>query len=303
MNDLNQDANPVPHIFRVLTYNIWMDAFKQEERTIAILQTIEQLKNEDESPLLAVAFQEVTAVVLQQIKAYMTEIGYKMAFDDDKDNTNFYNKPYFDVIFVRAESEIIASGIKLFKGTTQGRTLSWVTLKYTGEDNYPPLTFETAHLESLPANQALRISQLNSIQNSHKGVLSPDKFHHNQNNTSIAYIFMGDTNMHEYNDHLIANPWHDVWVEIGDSVDKYTYDAVNNKYVKERPRSHSARFDRVYYYGGVRPIKYDLVGKIPYCLLYDGTANADGGFCEAKTDDEFLEMSDHYGVCVKFEIL
>lgn len=250
--------------FRVLTYNIWFDQEDQDIRLIELLKTIKQLQNDNVYPLLVIAFQEVTHNVFSQLFIEMKRMGYNLCT-----SLLSIEKPYFDLLFVLDCVPVQDQGHSVFENTQQGRTLSWVTLEFNEE----LITFQTSHLESLPQQQNKRISQIDIIQNSHNHF--PD---------SSACIFMGDTNFHDYNDSLIAKPWHDTWIEKGTDDNKYTYDKINNKYVKTR-RSRNARFDRIYYYGKVEPIDFNLVGK----TLIDDQS------------DDYIEISDHYGIVAEFQ--
>lgn len=252
-------------LFRVLSYNIWFDEEDREVRLVALFHEILKQKMVSESPLLAVAFQEVTRDTFPMIYDNMTSMGYVMC-------NKIYNKPYFDLIFILNCVPIKEYDSIIFENSKQGRVFNWVTIEYATEE----ITLSTSHLESLPSSQMKRIEQINHIQKSTK-----------QFSKSSSCIFLGDTNLRDEYDILIASPWKDAWVEKGTKDNKYTYDAINNKYVSCRgKRTKSARFDRIFYHGNINIENYDLVGKV---LVDEQTT-------------EHIEISDHYGVTAEFSI-
>ena len=147
--------------FNCATYNIWFNMqANPDERMMALAQTLLEQKNRsDDSPLLFIGFQEVTAALWATLKPAMESMGYRMFCQEEAVFGGHYGCGL--AVLVR-EGDGSSNGVKIIQQgfqpyrpeiTCQSRGFLHVRVQLPDEKKTQVL-FTTTHLESfLPPGQ------------------------------------------------------------------------------------------------------------------------------------------------------
>ena len=253
----------------ILSYNIWFEETMIKERTESLINIIN--KNDPDIVCLQEVRQDVFNILISNLCNY-----------------NYYPKriasSYGCVIF--SKYNIIKCLTIPFQNSMMGRSLiiSKIDFPYFDESelsvNKIEIVIATTHFESIFSRKTENTVKLEQFKVAHQIL---DKLYKDYQNV----IFCVDTNIitGEEDKFIPTNSkhekydWYDAWSEMGESTNRYTYDSFSNMHLKKNPFKYRSRLDRVLY-------------RCDNCILtyFDTIKN------------NVIEPSDHYGVCVKFEI-
>lgn len=258
------------NVFTVISYNIWFDDTLSMERTVSLLQIINDV-NPD-----VICLQEVKSNIYEFLLTALTNHRYHFP--------KKFKKPYDCVIFSKYP---IKKCLEYdYKNTSMGRSLQIAKVDYPYHEITPDgvsvekldIIITNTHFESLfkkKHTNDVKIKQfeiaseiLNTLYTSYKNV-----------------ILCADTNVlsHEeskFNEYF--NTWLDAWLIKGSHLSKYTYDSYNNVYLKSRfTMKYLSRIDRILF-------KSDDLELEEFNIL--------------KGNGKIVEPSDHFGIYSKFTI-
>jgi endonuclease/exonuclease/phosphatase family metal-dependent hydrolase len=202
-------------VFKVLSYNIWFDNYKKTERTLNLIDEINQT-----SPDI-ICIQEITEDVLFTLN----------------NKLNYYIYPKKINIY----SNVILSKYKIIKCFTldlisnQNRKINCIIIKV----NNNLLCVVTTHYES-------EFNKTNLIKNNQYKYTNAilDKLYDTYKNV----IFASDTNITVNDEQYFFKNimWRDSWTT-HNKTDGFTYDSKYNSYIKFKKQSIRARLDRIIY--------------------------------------------------------
>lgn len=257
----------------LLDYNIWFDKFNLAERTLSLIDVIEETKPD------VITLQEVTKKVHEVLITTLSKFGY----------LNYYPKTidgsYDCAIF--SKYPIINSKKIEFENSKMNRSLRTSVIEYPlmSKDKDDLVNIEqikvviaTAHYESLfkPKDSLIKKEQFEIT-----------KMELDNLSKEYQHIILGcDTNIITDEDKLFLTKdinWRDAWIEFGrDKEKEYTYDTETNKNLIQRGiKNLRSRVDRIIYRGDMICRKFELI-----------------------TDGNFIILpSDHHGLYVKLELL
>jgi exonuclease III len=264
------------NIVSVVSYNIWFDPTNLRERTMSLVDIIEDNKPD------VLCFQEVLEPVNQVLKEVFKKLGYINSYPDRVEDR------YDCVIF--SKYPIVDMSRIPYDNSSMNRGITSVVIEYpiffNDNDEDKLISIEnnkiiiaTSHFESVFKDQinATKIEQYN-IAKEYLDIMAKSYKH---------VIFCCDSNIlkSEEKTFLTNDPhWKDAWIETGkDSNKEYTYDTETNKNLTKRNlgSSYQERIDRIIYRGDLIARSFDLITE---------------GNC-------ILPPSDHHGIMAKFEIL
>jgi exonuclease III len=258
----------------ILDYNIWFDKHYLAERTLSLIDVIEEKKPD------VILMQEVTKKVFEVLILTLTKLGYKYSYPE------IINKTYDCIIFSRFP--IIETNIVDYDNSRMIRSLITVVIEYPlmCKDKNELIALEntkivigTSHFESFFEKKYSEIKK-------NQYICAKNEL----DNLSKKYkyvIFGGDTNIaneeEEKSFFKNDNNWIDTWKDFdSDPNNEYTYDTQTNKNLIFRGiKNLRGRTDRILYKGDMITRKYELI--------------TEGNF--------IIPPSDHHGIYVKLEII
>jgi hypothetical protein len=262
----------------ILNFNIWFDEYAEEERTSALLACIYK----DDPDVLC--FQEVKPNIFKKLILNLKK--YKYYYPK-----NITHK-YGCVIF--SKYKISKCLTVPFTKTSMGRELIITKIDYPcqviDDDNLENMSIEkveiiiaTTHFESEFNRKSVNINKWSQIHESY--TILNGLFEKYKN-----VIFSLDTNLTEYEEmknNFIYNDngWNDAWILKGNENNKYTFDCVNNIYLKLKKGRYRSRLDRMLF----KTINCEIED-------YDLVKNASNPVFS------WISPSDHFGLIGKFEI-
>jgi exonuclease III len=255
----------------ILDYNIWFDKFNITERTISLIDVIEDKKPD------ILLLQEVTIKVFEILKITLNKLGYIYRFPE------IINKPYECCIF--SKFMIIKNEHNQFENSYMDRELITTVIEF-------PVIIknkDTLNIENI--NILLGTAHFESMFDKKGSLIKKEQFAYTQkyfdNQKEYKYIiFGGDTNISNNEEDKLFfknSQWTDVWDEIENQEEnKYTYDTETNKNLIMRGiKNLRRRIDRILYKGDIVVRYFEMI--------------KDGNF--------IIPPSDHHGIFVKLEII
>lgn len=257
-------------MIRVLSYNIWFDSYKRNERLQSLIKVVDEYKPD------VLCFQEMTPEVYESMQKQLPEYQYI-----------FPNRLKFSYGSVIMSKHIITQSYNEFYPETQmGRNLLAVNILMNNNN----ITVATSHFESqFNAINTTKTSQYiyaNNILNKLYDMLSP-------------VIFCSDTNILKNEEKYFFKDclWDDAYnKKIEQYTDEnelnkfktdneYTYDTVKNtNLVNRNIKEIRSRIDRIVYKGS------DILQLKDFAMIKKISHNDD-------------EPSDHFGILADFNII
>lgn len=265
-------------MIRVLSYNIWFDAYRQHERLNSLIMTIDKIKPD------VLCFQEVIPEVYETLQEKLPE--YKFRFP------NRLKLSYGSVIMSRHTMTQFYD--EFYPETQMGRNLLAVNI-YKSEHN---ITIATSHFESI-------FNSVNTVKTSQ--YIYANRILDKLSDSMTPVIFCSDTNILPTEEKYFFknSSWNDSYnvkiLELSESSDiitkfkldnEYTYDTVKNSNLATRNiREIRSRIDRVMYKGNLKLLDFKLI--------------KGSSIIETKNEDiiDCVEPSDHFGVLAEFDII
>jgi exonuclease III len=259
----------------ILDYNIWFDKYNMAERTISLIDVIEEKKAD------VLLLQEVTPKVFEILIMTLTKLGYTNYFPE------IILKPYDCVIF--SKFPIVDNNYKNYNNTKMGRALITATIQFPviikngNELNVKNINIllGTSHFESFFEKKYSNIKK--------DQYLCVKEYLDNKKDDKKEYkyiIFGGDTNItndDEDKSFFKDISWNDIWDDIENQEEnKYTYDTETNKNLIMRGiKNLRSRIDRILYKGDIVVREFELI--------------KEGNF--------IIPPSDHHGLFTRLEII
>jgi exonuclease III len=258
--------------FKVISYNIWFDSLLISERTLSLVNLIENL-NPD-----AICLQEVRP----NVYAYLISVleNYKYHFPKQ------LSKSYDCAIF--SKYPIKKCLCYPYPNSTMGRSLLITKIDVPYKENNitkrVEIVLTTTHFESL-----FKKVQLNKVKieqfNLASGIL--DNLYKIYKNV----ILTADTNVLQHEEGKFdeffdkASMWSDSWSMKGSELSRYTYDSYKNVYLNNRfpNNKYRSRIDRILF-------KADNLVLEEFVML------------GKRQGPDQIEISDHFGIMSKFLI-
>lgn len=257
--------------FTIISYNIWFEDTLVLERTVSLLQIINDI-NPD-----AICLQEVRPHIYKTLLNAM--VNYKYHFPKKCE------KKYDCVIFSKYPIKKCLD--HNYNNSSMGRSLQIAKIDYpyhcSTEDGVSvekvEIVVANTHFESVFKKKCLneiKIEQfkiaseiLNTLYNTYKNV-----------------VFCADTNVLYHEEDKFCeyfNKWADSWKDRGSHLSQYTYDSDNNIYLQNRfiNVKYKSRIDRILF-------KTDNLVLEEFNIL--------------KGDGKIVEPSDHFGICSKYTV-
>lgn len=252
----------------IINYNIWFEDILEKERLNALINLV--------------LHKDPDIVCLQEVKPHIYDI-LKSHFDD----YDYYPKKiyanYGSVIF--SKYAITKCLCYPFNNSVMGRNIvvAKIDFPFVNQDlsiEKIELVITNTHFESMFSAKTENTIKLEQ----YKTALTVlDNLYDKYKNV----IFCTDTNIIDNeeskfiptNDMFTVSNWYDAWKEMGNNSNKFTYDSFNNIYLKSKNCKYKSRLDR-------------LLFRCDNCNIqsFDLTKNG------------YVEISDHFGLSVKFEI-
>lgn len=259
------------NIFTVISYNIWFDDTLTTERTVSLLQIINDI-NPD-----VICLQEVRPKIYEFLLTTLSNHRYHFP--------KKFTKPYDCVIFSKFPIKKCL-GYE-YGNSTMGRSLQITKIDYP----YHEITDEGVSVEKLDI--VIANTHFESVfKKKHTNEVKIKQFEMASDVLNTLYssyknvILCADTNvlLHEedkFNEHF--QEWQDSWIKKGSHLSQYTYDSYNNVYLKSRfaTMKYLSRIDRILF-------KSDNLELEEFMML--------------KGNGKIVEPSDHFGICSKFII-
>ena len=259
----------------ILNYNIWFDKYNMAERTLSLIEVIEEKKAD------ILLLQEVTPKVFEILVMTLTKLGYNNYFPET------ITKSYDCVIF--SKFPIVDNNYKEFDNTQMGRALITASIEFPiiikneNELNIKNIyiLLGTSHFESLFEKKCSNIKKEQYL--FVKQYLDNKKY----NNKDYKYIIFGsDTNIvnsDEDKSFFKDITWSDVWNDIDNQKEnEFTYDTETNKNLIMRGiKNLRSRIDRILYKGDIVVREFELI--------------KEGNF--------IIPPSDHHGLFTRLEII
>jgi exonuclease III len=255
----------------ILDYNIWFDKYNMAERTISLIDVIEEKKPD------VLLLQEVTIKVFEILTITLSKLGYNHYYPEKVTNTYdcfiFSKYPmksnnYDEYTNSRMERALITSVIEFPIIMKNGDELNVINTN---------ILIGTSHFESLFDKKYTNIKKDQYLYA--KSLLDQKK--------EYKYvIFGGDTNItndDENKSFFKDKQWYDAWDDIENQEENnYTYDTETNKNLIMRGiKNLKSRIDRILYKGDIIVRDFELI--------------KEGNF--------IIPPSDHHGIFVKLEII
>jgi len=255
----------------ILDYNIWFDKYNMAERTLSLIDVIEDKKPD------VLLLQEVTPTVFEILVMTLNKLGYIYNFPE------MITKSYDCCIF--SKFMITENNYNDYNNSKMGRAL------ITSVIEFPVIIKNGDNLNVENVNVLLGTSHFESFFDKKHSNIKKEQYLYAQkyldNKKQYKYIiFGGDTNIanDDENKSFFKNIyWNDVWDDIENQEDQnYTYDTETNKNLIMRGiKNLRSRIDRILYKGDIVVRNFELI--------------KEGNF--------IIPPSDHHGIYVKLEIL
>lgn len=253
--------------FKIISYNIWFDKTLYLERLISLIQTINDCDPD------VICLQEVRPEVFELLIVELQNYEYYYP--------KKINREYGCVTFSKYKIEKCLESE--FQNSLMGRSLIITKINYQLK---PELTDKidivvgNSHYESLFKKNMINSAKIKQYEETNLLMEALYK-------TFKNVILCADTNVlsHEeikFKEQFEDNKWLDSWKEKGDKLNEFTYDSVNNIYLKIKLKNkYESRIDRI---------------------LFKGESLKLYSFSILKGGKNCIEPSDHFGVLSKFEI-
>ena len=256
----------------VLDYNIWFDTYNMAERTMSLIDVIEDKKPD------VILLQEVRPKIAEILDMALSKLGYVSHFPDA------INESYNCMIFSKYKMRNIAW--HPYTNSNMGRGL------VTALINFPIISKINNDINISSIDILLATTHFESIFDKKHSDVKIDQYQYVKNELdaeSIKYIIFGsDTNIaNENEDKLFFKDkyWNDAYDDCAyDNKDdnNYTYDTETNKnLIMRKIKNLRSRIDRILYKGDMNIQHFELI--------------KEGNF--------IIPPSDHHGIFVKFEII
>ena len=255
----------------ILDYNIWFDKYNMAERTISLIDVIEEKKPD------ILLLQEVTPKVFEILTMTLSKLGYKYNFPE------VISKSYECFIF--SKYQIIDNNYNEYDNSRMGRAL------ITSVIEFPVIITNGNEFNIENINILVGTSHFESFFDKKYSNIKKEQYKYAQkyldNKKEYKYIiFGGDTNIandDENKSFFKDKLWNDVWDDIENQEEnEYTYDTETNKNLIMRGiKNLRSRIDRVLYKGDIVVREFELI--------------KEGNF--------IIPPSDHHGLYVKLEII
>jgi len=255
----------------ILDYNIWFDKYNIAERTISLIDVIEEKKPD------ILLLQEVTVKVFEILTLTLSKLGY----------TYYYPEKVINIYdcFIFSKYPMKSNSYNEYSNSRMERAL------ITSVIEFPIIIKNGENLHITTADILIGTSHFESLFDKKNANIKKDQYLYAKSlldqQTEYKYvIFGGDTNItneDENKSFFKDTQWNDVWDDIENQEENnYTYDTETNKNLIIRGiKNLKSRIDRILYKGDIIVRNFELI--------------KEGNF--------IIPPSDHHGIFVKLEII
>lgn len=213
---------------RVLSYNIWFDKQKRQERLLSLVEIIKKERPD------VICLQEVIPLALKCLRTLLPDYSFYPGVLDS-----------YGVV-IGSKHPIINKETYLMNRTEMNRRMSVISIDVDGTI----VNIATIHFESeFEVHNNVKRSQFRMVEK----LLSK---HEN-------VILCADTNICNDDDDkyfdTVFRAYRDAWKECGNSDNEFTYDYIKNKYISSKGQLYRSRLDRILYKGSVDCTKFEHV--------------------------------------------
>jgi exonuclease III len=251
------------NIVKIMSYNIWFDDYKKQERIISLIKTIDNNKPD------VICMQEVTIPIFNQLKTKLKDYPYYYP----KKMKYIYNCVIFSKYLIVEKEHIDYKNSKMCRGIVSTVICKNIIKNNIEETKY--FVVSNSHFES-----EFGKNNVNKLLQYTEAINILEKY----NKIYDIVIFCADTNIQKEEKYINGEEWIDVWKECGKNQNHMnTYDSENNRNLIERKiKNIKERLDRIIIKKNknIQPIKFELV----------------------KNNNE-IEASDHFGIISTFIFL
>lgn len=253
----------------IASYNIWFDKIHLSERTSSLIRSLNLLKPD------IICLQEVRQEIYDVLIEHLTDYHYYFP--------KKINRDYGCVIF--SKYPIVKSVNIDYETSNMGRGLTIIKIDYpyyckSSEICKVEIVVANSHFESLFKKLILNGEKIKQYKFASEKLGKLYDIYKN-------VILCSDTNVMEHEENkfdefFIDKGWVDAWKMKGIEDNKCTYDSENNMHLKAEINKYKSRIDRI-------------LAKSNNCIMEE--------FSIIKSNDVYMEPSDHFGIFCKFSVI